>query len=41
MWIASLVLLLVAVFLWLVSVSLWIAVGVVVGPQISKDNSKN
>ena len=38
MWIASLVLLLVAVFLWLVSLCLWIAVGGVVGPQKSKDD---
>ena len=38
MWIVSLVLLLVAVILWLVSVCLWIAVGGVVGPQISSSN---
>ena len=37
-WITSLVLLLVAVFLWLVSVCLWIAVGIVVGLQRSKDD---
>ena len=37
-WIVSLVLLLIAVFLWLVSVCLWIAVGGVVGPQKSKNN---
>ena len=39
--ITSLILLLVAVFLWLVSVCLWIAVGGIVGPQRSKDDYDN